>query len=126
MFALVLRLALACGLAIDAFVGILALFAQPLIPPLLDIPVKDPTLMTIYGGALVVLACVYALAIRDPVRFRPLLWLCALDQTLGVLLPLVEIARGHASGTWKIYGPMPFQLVLVGIYVAGAMRKERA
>jgi hypothetical protein len=119
----VLRVALACGLGIDAFVGGLALFAQPLIEPWLDIPVKDPALTTIYGGALLVIIGVYALALRDPVRWRPLLWLCALDQTLGVLLPLIEIARGHVVGSPKIYAPMPPQLALVALYVAGAVRR---
>jgi len=123
MFERLLRVALACGFAIDAFVGVLALFAQGLIPPLLDIPAKDPALTTIYGGALLVIVGVYLLALRDPVRWRPLLWLCALDQTLGVLLPLVEIARGHVVGTPKIYAPMPFQLALVALYVVGAVRR---
>ncbi len=124
MFDRILRIALACGLAIDAFVGLLALFAQPLIEPILDIPVKDPALTTIYGGALLVIVGIYALALRDPVRWRPLLWLCALDQFLGVLLPALEIARGHAPATAKTLGPIPFQLALVAMYLTGAARKQ--
>jgi hypothetical protein len=124
VFARVLRLALLCGLAIDAGVGLLALVAQPLMQPLLDIPVKDPAVTTILGGELLVVAGVYAIALRDPVRWRPLLWLCALDQSLGVLLPALEIARGHAPATFKTLAPMPFQLALVAIYIAGAARKQ--
>jgi hypothetical protein len=124
MFARVLRLALLCGFAIDAGVGLLALVAQPLMQPLLDLPVKDPALTTILGGELLVVAAVYAIVLRDPVRWRPLLWLCALDQFLGVLLPALEIARGHAPATIKTLAPMPFQLALVAIYIAGAASKQ--
>ena len=123
-FARVLRVALACGLGVDAFVAVLALFAQNLVEPLLDVPVKDPALTTIFGGELVVVVGLYALAFRDPTRWRPLLWLCALDQFFGVLLPLVEIAHGHVPGTFKTYGPMPFQLALVAVYVLGATRRR--
>jgi ABC-type Fe3+-siderophore transport system permease subunit len=118
----VLRIALAIGFCIDAFVGILCLIAQPLLQPLLDIPVKDPAVTTIAGGELVVAAGIYAFVFRDPQRWRPLLWLCALDQAFGVLLPAVEIARGHAPATLKTLGPMPLQLILCGIFVAAAMR----
>ncbi len=123
MFARVLRLALVCGLAIDAGVGLLALVAQPLMQPLLDLPIKDPALTTILGGELFVVAGVYAVVLRDPARWRPLLWLCAADQCLGVLLPALEIARGHAPATVKTLGPMPFQLALVAVYIAGARRQ---
>jgi hypothetical protein len=123
MFARLLRLALLCGLAIDAGVGLLALFAQPLMQPLLDLPLKDPALTTILGGELLVVAGVYAIVLRDPKRWRPLLWLCALDQFLGVLLPALEIARGHAPATLKTLGPMPFQLALVAVFIAGAVRR---
>lgn len=119
-FARALPIALALGACIDGFVGALSLFAQPLVEPLLDIPVRDPALTTILGGELIVAALIYVIALRDPQRMRPLLWLCALDQTLGVVLPLVEIARGHVPGTFKTLAPMPFQLLLVAIYVAGA------
>jgi hypothetical protein len=92
--------------------------------PLLDLPVKDPALTTILGGELLVVAAVYAIVLRDPVRWRPLLWLCALDQFLGVLLPALEIAHGHAPATIKTLAPMPFQLALVAIYIAGAASKQ--
>jgi hypothetical protein len=122
MFARVLRVALLCGFAIDAGVGLLALFAQPLMQPLLDLPLKDPALTTILGGELLVVAGVYAIVLRDPVRWRSLLWLCALDQFLGVLLPALEIVRGHAPATMKTLGPMPFQLALVALFITGAVR----
>ena len=115
-----LRIALAIGFGIDAFVGILCLIAQPLLEPLLDIPVKDPAVTTIAGGELLVAAGIYAFVFRDPQRWRPLLWLCALDQAFGVLLPAIEIARGHAPATLKTLGPMPLQLVLVAVYIVGA------
>ncbi len=115
-----LRLALAIGFCIDAFVGILCLVAQPLLEPLLDLPVKDPAVTTIAGGELIVAAGIYAFVFRDPQRWRPLLWLCALDQVFGVLLPAIEIARGHAPATIKTLGPMPLQLLLAAIFVAGA------
>lgn len=116
----VLRIALAIGFCIDAFVGVLCLVAQPLLQPLLDIPVKDPAVTTIAGGELVVAAGIYAFVLRDPQRWRPLLWLCALDQLFGVLLPAIEIARGHAPATFKTLGPMPVQLVLAVVFVVGA------
>jgi hypothetical protein len=117
---IVVRVALVIGFCIDAFVGVLCLVAQPLLQPLLDIPVKDPAVTTIAGGELLVAAGIYAFVFRDPQRWRPLLWLCALDQFFGVLLPAIEIARGHAPATLKTLGPMPLQLVLVAVYVAGA------
>ena len=120
---LVLRAALAIGFGIDVFVGVLALVAQPLLGPLLDIPVKDPAVTTIAGGELLVAAGIYAFVLADPRRWRPLLWLCALDQTLGVLLPALEIARGHAPATFKTLGPMPLQAVLIAIYVLAARRE---
>ncbi len=115
------RIALAIGFCIDFFVGLLALVAQPLIQPLLDVPVLDPAMTTLLGGELLVASAIYALAFRDPVRWQPLLWLCAFDQFLGVVLPAIEIARGHAPGTFKTIAPMPFQLALVAMFVAGAM-----
>jgi hypothetical protein len=119
-FTLAVRAALAIGFCIDGFVGLLCLFAQPMIEPLLGLAVKDPTVTTIAGGELLVAACVYALAFRDPARWRPLLWICALDQTLGVVLPALEIARGNAPATLKTLGPMPFQAVLVALYAVYA------
>jgi hypothetical protein len=120
---IVLRGALVIGFCIDFFVGVLALVAQPLLGPLLDIPVKDPAVTTIAGGELIVAACIYALVLSDVGRWRPLLWLCALDQTFGVLLPALEIARGHAPATLKTIGPMPLQLILIAIYVLAARRE---
>ncbi|MGP6158539.1 MAG: hypothetical protein ACLPYS_13725 [Vulcanimicrobiaceae bacterium] len=126
MFSIALRVALIIGFLIDAGIGLLALFAQPLIAPLLDVPVKDPALTTVFGGTLLVLSCLYMLVLRDGDRWRPLLWLCALDQTFGVLLPAVEIARGNVLATVKTVGPMPFQVVLVVIYVVGALRERNS
>lgn len=121
---LVLRVALAIGFAIDAFVALLALFARQLIEPLLDLPIKDTTLVTIAGGEFAVAAGVYALAFRDPERFRALLWLCALDQVFAVVLPGLAIAGGHIPATVKTVGPLPLQLLLAVIFVYGATRKE--
>ncbi len=121
----VLRIALAAGFCIDFFVGLLCVFAQPLLQPLLDIPVKDPAVTTIAGGELLVAAGIYAFVFRDPQRWRPLLWLCALDQAFGVLLPAIEIARGHAPATLKTLGPMPLQLLLMVIYIVSARRVAR-
>jgi hypothetical protein len=121
-----LRIALVAGFCIDFGVGLLALVAQPLLEPLLDIPVKDPAVTTIAGGELIVASAIYALVLRDPRRWQPLLWLCALDQIFGVLLPALEIARGHAPATIKTLGPMPFQLVLIAIYLVAARRGPAA
>jgi hypothetical protein len=106
----VLRIALAAGFCIDFFVGLLCLVAQPLLQPLLDIPVKDPA----------VAAGIYAFVFSDPRRWRPLLWLCVLDQLLGVVLPAIEIARGHAPATIKTLGPMPLQAILIVVYAIAA------
>jgi hypothetical protein len=125
MFALVLRIALVIGLCIDAGVGLLCLVAQPLLGPLLDIPVKDPAVTTIAGGELIVAAGIYAFVLSDPRRWQPLLWLCALDQLFGALLPAIEIAHGHAPATFKTLAPIPFQLLLVVIYIAGARIRAR-
>ncbi len=123
---MLLRIALVAGFCIDFGVGLLALVAQPLLEPLLDIPVKDPAVTTIAGGELIVASAIYALVLRDPRRWQPLLWLCALDQIFGVLLPALEIARGHAPATIKTLGPMPFQLVLIAIYLVAARRGPAA
>jgi hypothetical protein len=112
-----LRIAVAIGFSIDAGVGLLCVFAQPLLQPLLDIPVKDPAVTTIAGGELLVAAGIYVFVLSNPVRWRPLLWLCALDQTQGVLLPAMEIAHGHVPATFKTLAPMPFQLLLVAVYI---------
>jgi hypothetical protein len=121
---LVLRIALALGFCIDFFVGLLCIVAQPLLQPLLDIPVKDPAVTTIAGGELIVASVIYALLLRDLTRWKPLLWLCALDQFFGVVLPAIEIARGHAPATFKTLAPMLPQLVLIAIYI-GAARASR-
>jgi membrane-associated phospholipid phosphatase len=125
VFTIVVRIALAIGGAIDAYVAVLSLFAPQLIPPLLDIPVKDPALVQIAGGEYLVAAFVYALAFRDPVRFRVLLWLCALDQTFAVVLPWIAVAHGALPATWKIVAPIPFQAVLCVLFVVYAARPGR-
>lgn len=122
MFALVLRIAVAIGFCIDFLVGLLCVVAQPLLQPLLDIPVKDPAVTTIAGGELIVASLIYALVLRDGKRWQPLLWLCVLDQFFGVLLPAIEIARGHAPATFKTLGPMPLQAILIVIYIVGARK----
>ena len=119
---LVLRIALAIGFCIDVYVAALSLFAPQLIPPLLDIPVKDPALVTIAGGEYAVVALVYLLAFRYPRRFRALLWLCALDQAFAVALPALAVAHGQLPASWKIVGPLPLSTLLAAIYVAGALR----
>jgi hypothetical protein len=122
---LVLRLALAIGLAIDLYVAVLSLFAPQLIQPLLDIPVHDPTLAQIAGGEYVVAALCYALALRDPRRFAVLLWICALDQAFAVVLPALAVMRGQLPATWKIVAPIPFQALLALVLVAGALQLRR-
>jgi hypothetical protein len=123
---LAVRIALGIGFAIDAFVALLSLFAQGLIEPLLDLPVKDPALMTIAGGEFAVVACVYALAFRDPRRWRMLLWICALDQLAAVVLPALAIAHGAIPATFKTVGPIPLQALLALILAAGANAGNRA
>ena len=99
--------------------------APQLIQPLLDIPVKDPTLVQIAGGEYVVAALVYVLAFRDPVRFRPLLWLCALDQLFAVVLPALGVAHGVLPATWKVVAPIPFQALMGLLFVVYAARPGR-
>lgn len=123
---MLLRIALIAGFCIDFGVGLLALVAQPLLEPLLDIPVKDPAVTTIAGGELIVASAIYALVLRDARRWQPLLWLCVLDQIFGVVLPALEIARGHAPATLKTLGPMPLQAVLIAIYLIAARRGPAA
>ena len=119
---LILRVALAIGFCIDVYVAALSLFAPRLIPPLLDIPVHDPTLVTIAGGEYAVAALVYLLALRDPRRFQPLLWLCALDQAFAVVLPALAVVHGQLPPSWKIVAPLPVSALLAAIYVVGALR----
>jgi hypothetical protein len=124
-FTVAVRIGLAIAFAIDAYVGVLALFAPQLIQPLLDIPVKDPTLVQLAGGEYIVAALLYALAFRDPVRFRPLLWLCALDQLFAVVLPALAVAHGAVPGTWKVVAPIPFQALLAVLFIVYAARPGR-
>ena len=124
-FTVAVRIGLAIGGAIDAYVGVLSLFAPQLIQPLLDIPVKDPALMQFAGGEFVVAAFVYALAFRDPVRLRPLLWVCALDQLFAVVLPALAVAHGVFPGTWKVVAPIPFQALLAVLFIVYAARPGR-
>ena len=123
MSLLVLRIALAIGFLIDFGVGVIALFAPQLMQPLFDVPVKDLMSAQIAGGEFLVAALVYALALRDPLRFRALLWICALDQLFAVVLPSLGIARGDIPGTWKIVAPIPFQALLAILFVVYAVRR---
>ena len=123
MSLLVLRIALAIGFLIDFGVGVIALFAPQLMQPLFDVPVKDLMSAQIAGGEFLVAALVYALALRDPVRFRALLWICALDQLFAVVLPSLGIARGDIPGTWKVVAPIPFQALLAILFVVYAVRR---
>lgn len=118
----VLRAALAIGLAIDLFVGVLSLFAQQWIEPLLDLTVRDPAMTLFAGGEFVVAAGIYGLALADPKRHAALFWLCALDQTFAIALPLVAIGHGQLAVTPKTIGPMPLQALLIAIYCRGALR----
>jgi hypothetical protein len=120
-----LRVALAIGAVIDFGVALLCFFGQSLFQAMLDVPLHDPAIALIAGGEYLVVTFVYVLALRDPVRFRPLLWLCALDQAIGIALPLVTMALGQVPATWKTIGPMPFQTLLVVIYLLG-LRKPAA
>jgi hypothetical protein len=121
-FTIVLRAGLAIGFAIDAFVAVLSLFAPQLLEPLLDVPVHEMLTAQIGGGEYAVAALVYALAFRDPVRFRPLLWLCALDQLFAVLLPGAAVLHGQLPSTFKTIAPIPFQALLAALFVVYAVR----
>jgi len=117
-----LRVAIAIGGLVDITVAVLALFFQPLLGPLFDIPTKDPALTTIAGGEYLVVTALYLLLLRDLPRYRGLLWLVALDQFLAALLPGIEIARGHVVATWKTLGPIPLNLALAVVYIIAAAR----
>jgi hypothetical protein len=121
-FVLVLRIGLAIGFAIDLYVGVIALFAPELITPLLDIPLHDPMFARLAAGEYVVAAFVYAVAFRDPRKFRILLWLCALDQCFAVVVPAIEVVYGAIPSTWKTVAPIPFQALLAMLFAFGAMR----
>jgi hypothetical protein len=121
-----LQIALAIGAVIDVGTALLCFFGQAYFQTLLDVPLHDPAIATIAGGEYFVLAFVYVLAARDPARFRPLLWLCALDQTFAIVLPLVTMAQGLVPATWKTIGPMPFQALLVAVYLLGLRKPAPA
>jgi hypothetical protein len=125
LFTVVVRIGLAIGSCIDGFVGLLAIFAPSLMKPLLDVPITDVTTAQIAGGEFIVAALVYALAFRDPQRFRALLWLCALDQLFAVVLPALALLHGVLPATWKIVAPIPFQALLAALFVAYAARPGR-
>ena len=126
LFTVVLRVALAFGLAIDLYVGVIALFAPQLIEPLMDIPVHDPGFAQLAGGEFVVAALVYALVLWDPRRFRLLLWLCALDQLFAVVMPANAILHGAIPSTWKTVAPIPFQALLMLLFAFAAARGSGA
>jgi hypothetical protein len=125
VFTIVVRVGLAIGFCIDAFVGAISVFAPQLLRPLLDVPVTDLTTAQIGGGEFIVAALVYALAFADPRRFRVLLWLCALDQVFAVVLPALAVAHGAIPGTWKIVAPIPFQALLAVLFAVYAARPGR-
>ncbi len=118
----VLRIALAIGILVDGGVGILCLFFQPLVGPLVGVPLHDPPIARFLGGELIVVACLYAILARDPLRYPQLLWLCALDQTFAALLPMIELSSGSIPASWQTIGPIPFSLLLASIYGYGARR----
>jgi hypothetical protein len=124
-FTLVVRVGLAIGFGIDAFVGVISVFAPQLLQPLLDVPVRDFTTAQFAGGEFIVAALVYAVAFGDPRRFHVLLWLCALDQLFAVVLPALAIAHGAVPGTWKIVAPIPFQALLAVLFAVYAARPGR-
>jgi hypothetical protein len=124
MMSNVLRVALCVGALIDGVVAIFALFLPQLMGPLFDIPLRDPAVTTIAGGEFLVAAFIYVVLLRDLERFRPLLWLVALDQTLAAVLPGLEIARGHIAATFKTLAPMPINAALVVVYVLAARKPQ--
>lgn len=115
-----LRIALVLGAVVDATVAILAIFFQPLLGPLFDVPTKDPALTTIAGGEYVVVTLIYVMLLRDTKRYAPLLWLAALDQLFAGLIPAWEISRGHVVATWKTIGPIPLNLILAATFALAA------
>ena len=76
------------------------------------------------GGELLVAGFIYVLILRDVERFRPFLWLVALDQLFAALLPGIEVLRGHLPATLKILAPMPINLALVVVYVLAARKSQ--
>jgi uncharacterized membrane protein len=122
MFDRFIRTALAIGALVDATVAILAIFFQPLLGPLLDVPTKDPALTTIAGGEYVVVTLIYLALLRDFERYRGLLWLVALDQFFAAVIPAYAISRGQVIASWKTIAPIPFNALLAAIYVFAALR----
>lgn len=118
----ILRVALVIGFCIDAFVGLVCLFAPALVQPLFDIPVKEALAIELAGPEFIVAALVYAVAFSDPKRFRPLLWLCALDQFFAVILPVVGVALGTLPASFKIVAPIPLSALLVVVFIMAAVR----
>lgn len=116
-----LRVALAIGAIADGGIAVFALFFQASLGPLFDIPTKDPAVTTLLGGEFLVVALVYLLILRNFERYRPLLWLVALDQVLAIVLPAQEIARGNMLGTWKTIGPFALNALLAATFVWGAI-----
>jgi hypothetical protein len=123
LFAKIVRVALAIGGVVDLGVAILALFFQPLLGPLLDVPTKDPALTTIAGGEFLIVALIYALLLRDLDRFKPFLWLVCLDQLFAAGLVIYTIAIGEVAGTPKTIGPIPLNLLLAAIFAIAARAK---
>ena len=124
-FTTVVRAVLALGFLIDLYVGLLALFAPQLMTPLLDIPMRDPLIAQFAGAEFVVVALVYAIAFRDPQRFRALLWLCALDQAIAVVMPTLAVTHGAVPASWKIVAPIPVQAVFAIVLAVYAARPGR-
>jgi hypothetical protein len=121
----VLRVALAVGAFIDGAIAVVALFFQPWVGPLSDIPAKDPAFTAFAGGEFLIVALVYLLILRDLKRYWPLLWLVALDQLLAVVLPAEQIASGNVVASWKTIAPMPLSALLAVIYVWGAVTESQ-
>lgn len=119
----VLRIATAIAGFVDLAVGVVSIFFQPLMGPLLDVPARDPAMTMLAGGELVVASLVYVALLRDPVRLRPLYWIAAADQVAAIALPLSAVLHGYIPATLKILGPMPLNALLVAIFVWGALRR---
>jgi hypothetical protein len=124
MGANVLRVALVIGALIDFFVAIVVMFFPQASAALFDIPAQDPTAALLGGGELLVAGFLYVFILRDTERFRPLLWLVALDQLFAALLPGIEVLRGHLPATLKIIAPMPISLALAAVYVLAARKPQ--
>jgi hypothetical protein len=63
--------------------------------------------------------------LREPRRYRALLWLCVLDQAFAVVMPALAVVHGEIPNSWKILAPIPFQALLAVLFVAGALRMRR-